>query len=171
MAIGVRHCDRCGAPSPDDAAGVPTCAEHGSRWVFVRNAPCAAAVIHDEAGRILLGRRAREPYAGSWETPGGFVELAEHPEDAAVREVHEELGLDLTLTGLVGVYVERSARGGHLLIHTYVGTVAGTLRLDPTEVSECAWFAPDAVPEVMAADHRRRVDDYLAGRVVPLPAR
>jgi len=167
----VRHCDRCGAPSPDDAAGVPTCPVHRSRWVFVRNAPCAATVITDAGGRILLGRRAKEPHAGMWETPGGFVELAEHPEDAAVREVHEELGLDLVLTGLVGTYVERSARGGHLLVLVYTGTVSGEVRLDPDEVSECAWFAPEDVPTVMAADHRRRIDDLLGGRVVPLPAR
>jgi 8-oxo-dGTP diphosphatase len=171
MATGVVHCDRCGAPSPDDAAGVPTCPEHGRRWVFVRNAPCAGTVIVDDDGRIGLGLRAKEPYAGMWETPGGFVELGEHPEDAAVREVHEELGLDLTLSGLIGIYVERSARGGHLLVHVYVGRVTGEPRLDPSEVTGWAWFAPDEVPEVMAADHRKRVDAYLAGRVVPLPAR
>ncbi len=171
MATGVVHCDRCGGPSPDDPAGVPTCPDHGTRWVFVRNAPCAGTVIVDDAGRILLGRRAREPYAGMWETPGGFVELGEHPEDAAVREVQEELGLALTLTGLVGTYVERSARGGQLLVLVYTGTVAGEVRLDPSEVTECAWFAPEDVPAVMAADHRKRVDHYLAGRVTPLPAR
>lgn len=171
MPEPVRHCDRCGAPSPDDAAGVPTCPEHGHRWVHVRNAPCAGVVILDDEGRILLGRRAREPYAGMWETPGGFVELGEHPEDAAVREVREELGLECTLTGLVGTYVERSARGGHLLVLVYTGTVAGEVRLDPTEVTECAWFAPEDVPAVMAADHRKRIDHHLAGRVTPLPAR
>jgi ADP-ribose pyrophosphatase YjhB (NUDIX family) len=166
------HCDRCGAPTTiDEALGVPICAEHGRRWVFVRNAPCAGTVIVDEAGRIGLGRRAKEPYAGMWETPGGFVELGEHPEDAAVREVHEELGLDLTLTGLVGIYVERSARGGQLLVTVYTGTVTGEPRLDPAEVREWAWFSPDEVPPVMAADHRKRVDHYLAGRATPLPAR
>jgi 8-oxo-dGTP diphosphatase len=172
MPSDVVHCDRCGAPmSFDDALGVPTCTDHGRRWVFVRNAPCAGTVIVDDAGRIGLGRRAREPYAGMWETPGGFVELGEHPEDAAVREVHEELGLDLVLTGLVGTYVERSARGGHLLVLVYTGTVTGEVHLDPSEVSDWGWFAPDDLPEVMAADHRKRVDAYLAGRVVPLPAR
>ncbi|QYG91643.1 NUDIX hydrolase [Iamia sp. SCSIO 61187] len=171
MAIGVRHCDRCGAPSPDDEAGTPTCPTHGSRWVHVRNAPCAAVVIQDDAGQILLARRAREPYAGMWETPGGFVELGEHPEDAARREVREELGLEVTLTGLVGVYVEASAQGQHLLVLVYAGRATGEVRPDPAEVAGWAWFAPADVPAVMAADHRRRVDDLLAGTVVPLPAR
>lgn len=165
------HCDRCGRPSPADAAGTPTCPEHGQRWVFVRNAPCTGVVIHAADGRILLSRRARQPFAGMWETPGGFVELGEHPEDAAVREVHEELGLDLTLTGLVGVSVVESSRGGHLLVMTYAGTVTGDVVLDRSEVSEWAWFAPDAIPEVMAGDHRTRVAHYLARGAVPLPAR
>lgn len=170
MPSDVVHCERCGTPSPG-VDGVPTCPTHGRRWVFVRNAPCAATVIRDEAGRFLLGRRARQPYAGMWETPGGFVELGEHPEDAAVREVHEELGLALTLTGLVGTYVELSARGAYLLVLVYLGTVSGEVALDPDEVLECAWFAPDDVPATMAADHRQRIDHVLAGRVTSLPAR
>ncbi len=164
-------CDRCGAPCPPDPAGVPSCPAHGARWVHVRNAPCAGVVIHDDADRILLARRAREPFRGMWETPGGFVELGEHPEDAARREVREELGLDLTLTGLVGLYVVRSQRSGHLLVTAYSGTVAGEVEPDPAEVSDWAWFTTDELPPVMAGDHRTRVDDHLAGRTVPLPAR
>lgn len=165
------HCDRCGRPAPIDADGPPTCPDHGHRWVFVRNAPCTGVVIHDPDGNILLSRRARQPYAGEWETPGGFVELGEHPEDAAVREVHEELGLDLTLTGLVGVYVVESARGGFLMVMTYAGTVTGEVVLDPAEVTEWGWFAPDAIPAVMAGDHRTRVAHFLERGAAALPAR
>ena len=169
MAVETWHCEVCGAPSPV-VAGVPTCVDHGARWRMVRNAPCAAAVIADGAGRVLLGRRAREPYAGMWEVPGGFVELGEHPADAARREIREELGLDLTLTGLVGIYVARSGRGQWLEVTVYLGEVSGEPHPDPTEVLECRWFARDEVPEVMAADHRQRVEDWWAGRAVALPA-
>lgn len=169
MLLDALHCEACGAPAPT-VDGVPTCAEHGHRWRMVRNAPCAAVVVADDRGRVLLSRRARQPYAGMWEVPGGFVELGEHPAAAARREVREELGVEVTLTGLVGVYVVRSQRGGWLEVTVYCGTAAGSPRPDPAEVSEWRWFAPDEVPAVMAGDHRRRVDDWLAGRVVPLPA-
>jgi ADP-ribose pyrophosphatase YjhB (NUDIX family) len=163
------HCEACGAPAPE-VDGVPTCPEHGRRWRMVRNAPCAAAIIADDAGRVLLSRRAREPYAGMWEVPGGFVELGEHPAEAARREAREELGLDIVLTGLVGVYVERSRRGGFLEITTYTATTGGTPVPDPAEVTEWRWFGPGEIPDVMAADHRRRLADWEAGRTVALPA-
>lgn len=169
MSEAVLHCEVCGVPSPRDPAGVPICPDHGSRWVHVRNAPCTGVVIHRPDGRILLSRRAREPFAGLWETPGGFVDLGEHPEEAARREVREELGLDLTLTGLVGMTTVRSSRGGWLLVVTYTGTVTGEARPDPREVSDWRWFAPDEIPPVMAGDHRERVMDYLAHGDVPLP--
>ncbi|CAN5508545.1 hypothetical protein BH24ACT4_BH24ACT4_24740 [soil metagenome] len=165
----VLHCERCGAPSPE-VAGVPTCVDHGARWRMVRNAPCAAVVISDDGGRVLLSQRARNPFVGMWEVPGWFVELGEHPADGARREVREELGLDVHLTGLVGEYVARSERAGWLQITVYAGTATGEPVADPREVTAWRWFAPAEVPTVMAGDHRRRIEDWWAGRTVPLPA-
>jgi len=53
----------------------------------------AGAVVKDDAGRILLVRRARPPEAGRWTVPGGRVEAGETLEQAAAREVWEETGL------------------------------------------------------------------------------
>ena len=166
-------CDECGAPATggDRAAGAPpVCAEHGPRWRLVRNAPCAGAVIVRD-GQVLLARRAKEPYAGWWEVPGGFVELGEHPSDTAVREVREELGIAIELTGVVGTYLEVSGVGEHLQVTVYEATTGPTDPTpDPAEVLAWAWFAPDAIPAELAGRHRIRIDDWLAGRTVPLPA-
>ena len=89
---------------------LPICPDHGPRWRMVRNAP-VVAVLAAWDGRVLLGRRAREPFQGSWELPGGYVELAEHPTDAARREFREEIGLEVVLTGLVAtIFVTRIFR-------------------------------------------------------------
>ncbi len=168
VSATVLHCERCGAPSPD-REGVPTCPAHGARWRMVRNAPCAAVVISDDDGRVLLSQRARAPFAGMWEVAGGFVELGEHPADAARREVREELGLDVVLIGLIGEYVAAADHGGWLQITVYAGTARGEPVADPDEVLAWRWYRRDEVPEVMAADHRRRLEDWWAGRTVPLP--
>lgn len=169
----VWFCDECGdaATGGDPLAGAaPTCPTHGPRYRLIRNAPCAAAVIVKD-GRLLLGRRAKAPFAGWWEVPGGFVERGEHPADAAVREVREELGIDVTLTGLVGLYLEDSASGEALQITVYEATTDATEALpDPIEVSDWAWFDPADAPAEMAGRHRLRVDDWIAGRTVALPA-
>jgi 8-oxo-dGTP diphosphatase len=58
----------------------------------------AAAVLRD--GRVLAARRTRPDHAaGRWELPGGKVEPGESPEDAVVREVREELGCTVRVTG------------------------------------------------------------------------
>ncbi len=58
---------------------------------------CAGAVVRDEAGRILLVLRGREPSRGLWSLPGGRLEPGETAEAALVREVREETGLEVTV--------------------------------------------------------------------------
>src|SRR3954466_6319036 len=55
---------------------------------------CVGAVVRDTAGRLLLIRRGHEPSRGLWSLPGGRVEPGETLEQAVVREVHEETGLE-----------------------------------------------------------------------------
>lgn len=63
----------------------------------------ASAVVTDDAGRILLQRRAD---SGLWALPGGGMELGDTLPGTAVREVKEETGLDVEITGLVGTYTD-----------------------------------------------------------------
>ena len=70
------------------------CASCG--FIFYQNAkPTASVLIENNKGEILLTRRAIEPLKGYWDTAGGFCEEDEHPENAARREIKEELGIDI----------------------------------------------------------------------------
>ncbi len=69
------------------------------------------AVIRDDRDRLLLIRRGREPGRGRWSIPGGRVEPGESARDAVVREVEEETGLRVVVTGLAG-FVERPGPDG-----------------------------------------------------------
>ena len=166
-------CDECGRPASGGdpaAADPPVCPEHGPRWRLVRNAPCAEVLVERD-GQVLLGRRAREPFLGVWEIPGGFVDRGEHPVRAAVRELHEELGLEVTLTALLGTYLEQSAYGECLEITCYLATAEAQEPVgNPDEVSEWGWFGPADFPATMAGRDRERLDDWKAGRAVALPA-
>jgi ADP-ribose pyrophosphatase YjhB (NUDIX family) len=64
--------------------------------------PCVGAVVHDAAGRLLLIQRGHDPHRGQWSLPGGRIEAGESPEQAVVREVHEETGLQVVPGRLVG---------------------------------------------------------------------
>ena len=95
----------------------------------MREIPCAGAVVHDAAGRLLLVRRGRAPGRGLWSLPGGRCEAGEDASAAAVREAYEETGLVVTAGRLVG-RVERPGPGGvTYVIDDVACTVAGgTLR-------------------------------------------
>jgi ADP-ribose pyrophosphatase YjhB (NUDIX family) len=73
--------------------------------------PCAGALVHDDAGRLLLVRRGTEPGRGLWSVPGGRCEPGETAADAAVREAREETGL-LVAAGPVVGRVERPGPDG-----------------------------------------------------------
>lgn len=90
---------------------------------------CVGAVVLDDAGRLLLIRRANEPGRGRWSVPGGRVESGETDHQAVIREVVEETGLAVEITRLLG-NVQRPAPDGEVFdIHDYSCRVTGgTLR-------------------------------------------
>ncbi|WP_245663069.1 NUDIX domain-containing protein [Nocardia inohanensis] len=57
----------------------------------------------DDAGRVLMQRRGD---SGNWSLPGGIMEVGESLEDCVVRETREETGLDIRITGLLGIYTD-----------------------------------------------------------------
>lgn len=120
-------------------------------------------VVILRASEVLLIRRGRPPQAGTWALPGGFVDVGERVEDAAVREAAEETGLPVTLGKLIGVYSDpdRDPRH-HTVTVAFLATVPGT-KLKPqagTDAADARWFPVDALPE-LAFDHDQIVADAL----------
>lgn len=81
-----------------------------------------AAAIRDGQGRVLLQQRPPgKPMAGLWEFPGGKIEPGESPETALARELHEELGITLSVKDLMPVaFASEPLAGRHLLLLLYV---------------------------------------------------
>ncbi len=65
--------------------------------------PGGSALVVDDAGRVLMQRRGD---SGNWSLPGGIMEVGESLEDCVVRETREETGLDIRITGLLGIYTD-----------------------------------------------------------------
>jgi ADP-ribose pyrophosphatase YjhB (NUDIX family) len=110
----------------------------------------------------LLVRRAREPYAGWWELPGGFSDKGEHPADTARREVAEELGVSVRLLELLGFYFD-AYDDDVVQVVTFVGEIDphATLRPDPEEITELLWLAPhDPIPAEIVPSHATRLQDW-----------
>lgn len=74
-----------------------------------------AVVIVDE--RVVLIRRGKEPLRGRWAVPGGTVELGETLEEALIREIHEETGLEVAPREVLTVFDRIERRDGRVLYH------------------------------------------------------
>lgn len=113
--------------------------------------PCAAAIVHDEEGRVLLQKRSD---SGLWGLPSGMMELGERIDQTAVREVEEETGLRVRPLRLTGLYSGKDQWAEYpngdqawLVVATFLCEVAsGTLRPDGIESLDAAFFEPDALP-------------------------
>jgi 8-oxo-dGTP pyrophosphatase MutT (NUDIX family) len=122
----------------------------------------AQAVVRSE-GRVLLCLR-RE--LRGWELPGGAVQPGERDEDAVVREVREETGLDVAPLRLVGTY-QRSGFRAHEAVVFECRTVGGTLATS-RETPRVAWFDLAGLPDTIFPWFRTPLDDALASHAEPV---
>lgn len=119
-------------------------------FIFYQNAkPTASVLIENDKGEILLTKRAIEPLKGYWDTAGGFCEEDEHPEDAAKREIKEELGVKVELTGLIGMIMDRYGDNGDWTINMYYsGRIIGGEIKPADDIDGYQWFSLNSLPNV-----------------------
>ncbi len=161
------YCARCAAPlGEQERGGVvrPACSVCG--WVYYAKNAVGAAVLLTAGNSVLLVQRKGDPFQGYWMLPAGFVEYGERPDETAVREALEELGLTVTLAGLVGAYFGDDDPRNAAILLVYRATISGG-ELQPGDDAKAAAFFPrGALPKRIAFQgHREVLRDWEAGGI------
>jgi 8-oxo-dGTP diphosphatase len=136
-----RFCPRCGQPADVDFPQKIACG-HCGYIAYYNPKPVAAAIPIDDDGSVILLRRGFDPGRGRWTFPGGFVELGESVQTAALRETREELRIAIELGELVGVYSRAEDR---VVLIVYRARALGQPRTTP-EAPQVRAFAPGEIP-------------------------
>jgi ADP-ribose pyrophosphatase YjhB (NUDIX family) len=97
--------------------------------------------------QMLLIKRGVEPYRGFWAPPGGFVELGESLESAAIREVHEEVGITLSADQLLPHTIASLPSLNQVYV-IFLAVLDRAVELDPKlpEALDAGWFAEHHYP-------------------------
>ena len=115
-------------------------------WIYFEDPKVAAAVLVEQAGRVLLTRRVNEPHRGEWSLPAGFINAHEDPERAAERECQEETGLLVRVTELLQLIPgQEHERGADILI-LYRAEILGGELLAGDDADEVGFFSREALP-------------------------
>jgi 8-oxo-dGTP diphosphatase len=107
------------------------------------NVICVAAALIEQNGKILFVKRSRGELKGLWEFPGGKIEKGETPEMAVVREIKEELDLEIKPEKTVGTYIHNYsfAKIKLTLLKCQILNKNNLIKLDKSH-SESKWVNP-----------------------------
>jgi len=159
------YCVNCGTtlePRAVEGRDVERCADCG--FVLWHDPKVVTLVVVENGDRqVVVGRRAIEPGYGLWCLPGGYVNDDEHPADSAVRECREEIGAEVQITGLLGVYHIRKRDAPSMVGIGYrARLLPGEVPTAGSEMLEVSTFPRDSLPALVFASHRQAMTDWLA---------
>lgn len=148
------HCPICGSalsPAYDGQSERPHCAAC-NRFYYSNPVPAACCIV-SRGGHMLFVQRAVDPCKGMWSLPGGFVEVGESPEEAALRELTEETGLHGLHVRLLGTSAQTSRIGTILVIAYAVDAWEGEL-IAGSDAMDAGFFTVAERPPLAFQAHR-----------------
>ena len=170
IEMAYRFCPRCGRES-EEAGSVPFRCGHCGFAHFFGPVAAVGGLVTNDAGELLLVRRARDPGKGKWGLPGGFVDRNETIEQALVREVHEETGLTVVdsqyLTSFPNLY-DYAGFVSPVIDFFYLCRVGSPVqvRLAADELESYLWVRPTnkQLSEMAFPSNRQAIEQWLRSR-------
>jgi len=121
--------------------------ENCGQIIYKNSAPTASILIIDH-DKVLLGKRAINPFKGKYDIIGGFLKYGEDPIAGVLREVKEETGLKIKIIELLGIYMDTYGDGGESTLNIcYIGKIVSGKMKASDDVAELEWVPIDKLPK------------------------
>jgi 8-oxo-dGTP diphosphatase len=156
-------CNFCGnALETDVLEGKERQVCKGCLEVYYKNPlPVASVILPNRHREVLLVKRAREPFKNMWCFPTGFAETGESIEDAALRELKEETGVNGKIIQLVDVGSHKNFFYGELLIVTFEAEKIGGEEAPGDDALECGYFPVMSLPRLAFDSQERAIQKFI----------
>jgi 8-oxo-dGTP diphosphatase len=163
---GLRFCPRCAVELEDlEVRGHRRLVCPGCSYIFYLTPATVTCVLAERDGGILFVLRKYDPGAGKWCLPAGFVEAGEQPAESAVREVCEETGLEVEITGVYDTWATDEDPRTPVVSIAFTARVVGGKLEAGDDAKEAGFFPMNDLPRPIAfADHRRIVREFIEER-------
>ena len=132
--------------------------------------PVVSVIVANEKGELLLVKRAMEPAKDTWCFPIGFLECGETVEDAALRELKEEAGIEGRTIRLFDVSSDATGTYGEAIVVTYLAEKVGGTEAAGDDACDVGYFAPGRLPELAFPSQRRAAALLFSGASRPAGA-
>ncbi|HZK49641.1 MAG TPA: NUDIX hydrolase [Thermoleophilia bacterium] len=159
-----RFCAQCGEEvvvRGEDGRDREVCPRCGTVF-YVNPLPVVASVVLDHERRVLLVRRGQEPHEGMWCLPIGFAEIGETIQDAALRELREEAGIEGQVRILLDVDSFESSHYGDLLIVSFEVEKTGGREVAGDDAVDVGYFSLDDLPPLAFPSNDRAIEACAA---------
>lgn len=132
-------------------------------WTYYPHVSCAVAAVIVKDTKMLMVKRAREPYKNTWMFPAGFVDYGEHPLETLAREVKEETGLKVKEAILMEIVQTKDdpRAPGHFCFFYKVNVSGGRIKTNKEENKEIAWFSLKRPPKIGWQAHKYIYKKFL----------
>lgn len=165
-----QYCPLCASPMnpyQEDGFQREKCSKCG--WVHYHNSRPTASAIIVRDNKVLLCKRAKDPFKGKWDLPGGYLEEEESPEEALKREMKEELGVEIEIKNFIGVigpcyYPFGGQDQWNTDIYYEVTTRDMPRASCHSDVVAIAWFDPDHLPDMAFDTNVRAIEEWETQR-------
>ncbi len=133
-----------------------------NRPIYENPVPATCLIVTDSNQQLLLVKRSVEPKKGLWCLPGGFIELGEMPDKAALRELNEETGLTGKIDTLIGITSTHSDMYNTILMVCYLVNNYNGKLIAGDDALDAIFFDVDKLPEIAFDSHEKFIRIYYA---------